>query len=44
VIFTVYAPAGIDEQTVMKHLGDIRDYVMVIAPQAKVEVIRVYGE
>lgn len=44
VIFTVYAPAGIDEQTVMKHLEDIRDYVMIIAPQAKVEMIRVYGE
>ena len=44
VIFTVYAPAGIDEQTVMTHLEDIRDYVMIIAPQSKVELIRVYGE
>jgi DNA/RNA-binding domain of Phe-tRNA-synthetase-like protein len=44
VIFTVYAPEGIDEQTVMKHLEDIRDYVMIIAPQAKVELIKVYGE
>jgi DNA/RNA-binding domain of Phe-tRNA-synthetase-like protein len=44
VIFTIYAPSGIDEQAVKNHLEDIRDYVMIIAPQATVELIKVYGE
>ena len=44
VIFTVYAPAGIDEQLIMGHLQDMRDYVLVIAPQAEVELLEVYGE
>ena len=43
VIFTVYAPDGIDMQTVEKHLQDIRDYVLVIAPQAQVELLQVFG-
>lgn len=43
VVFTVYAPAGIDVQAVQKHLEDIRDYVMVIAPQAQVELLQVFG-
>jgi DNA/RNA-binding domain of Phe-tRNA-synthetase-like protein len=44
VVFTVYVPAGIDEQTIMRHLQDMRDYVMVIAPDAQVELLHVYGE
>jgi DNA/RNA-binding domain of Phe-tRNA-synthetase-like protein len=44
VAFTVYAPAGIDTQLVTKHLQDMRDYVLVIAPQAQVELLNVYGE
>ncbi|NOT05542.1 MAG: hypothetical protein HOP27_13175 [Anaerolineales bacterium] len=43
VVFTVYAPAGINEQTVMQHLQDIREYVMIIAPQARVDLLKVYG-
>jgi len=43
-VFTVYAPAGIEEQAIMQHLHDMRDYVMVIAPQAQVELLMVYGE
>ncbi len=43
VVFTVYAPAGIDEQAVALHLEDIRDSVMVIASAAKVELLTVYG-
>ncbi|MBI5965336.1 MAG: hypothetical protein HY863_17815 [Chloroflexi bacterium] len=43
VVFTVYAPNGIDEQTVTQHLQDIREYVLVIAPQAQVELLKVYG-
>jgi len=43
VVFTVYAPPGITEQTVAQHLQDIQEYVMVIAPQAQVELFKVYG-
>ena len=43
VIFTVYAPEGIDEQAVAEHLQDIRDFILIFAPQAQVEVLKVYG-
>ena len=43
VVFTVYAPPGINGQTVAQHLQDIQEYVMVIAPQAQVELLKVYG-
>ena len=42
VIFTAYAPSGIDEQTVAGHLQHIRENVMVFAPQAQVELLKVY--
>ena len=42
VIFTVYAPPGIDEQTVVQHLQSIKENVMVFAPQAQVELLKVY--
>jgi DNA/RNA-binding domain of Phe-tRNA-synthetase-like protein len=42
-IFTSYAPQGIEEQTVEKHLQDIRDFVLIFAPQAKVELLKVYS-
>jgi len=44
VVFTVYAPAGIDKQAIVQHLQDMRDYVKVIAPQAKVELLEIYGD
>ncbi len=43
VVFTVYAPAGIDESLIMSHLQDMRDYVMVVTPEARVELLEVYG-
>ena len=43
VVFTVYAPAGIDENTILAHLHDMRDYVLVISPQAQVEMLQVFG-
>jgi DNA/RNA-binding domain of Phe-tRNA-synthetase-like protein len=43
VLFTVYAPAGITEALVTQHLQDMRDYVLIIAPQAQVELLRVFG-
>lgn len=42
VVFTVYAPAGITEQTVWEHLQHIKDNVLIFAPQAQVEVLKVY--
>ena len=42
VIFTVYAPPGIDEHTVVRHLQSIKENVMVFAPQAQVELLKVY--
>jgi DNA/RNA-binding domain of Phe-tRNA-synthetase-like protein len=42
VIFTVYAPPGIDEQTVVGHLQAIKENVMVFAPQGQVELLNVY--
>jgi len=43
VIFTVYAPPGIDEQTVAQHLQDIKENVMLFAPEAQVELLQIYG-
>jgi len=43
VLFTVYAPPGIGEEAVGEHLDDIRDNVMLVAPQAQVETLNVYG-
>jgi len=42
VIFSVYAPPGIDEQTVAQHLQGIKDNVMLFAPQAQVDLLKVY--
>ncbi len=42
VIFTVYAPPGVDEQKVVEHLQHIKDNVMVFSPQAQVELQEVY--
>jgi len=43
VVFTIYAPAGIGEQTVLHHLEDIRDYILLISPEANVELLNVFG-
>src|SRR6476659_9507337 len=37
VIFTVYAPPGIKEESVVEHLQHIKENVMIFAPQAQVE-------
>lgn len=42
VIFTVYGPPGIDEKIVKDHLEHIQENVFVFAPQAQVELLRVY--
>ena len=42
VVFTVYAPPGIETQTVATHLDHLKENVMVFAPQAQVELLNVY--
>lgn len=42
VVFTVYAPPGIEEQSVQSHLLHIQENVMIFAPQAQVEGLHVY--
>jgi DNA/RNA-binding domain of Phe-tRNA-synthetase-like protein len=43
VLFTVYAPPGIGEQAVYDHLRDIQANVLLVAPEADVELLKVYG-
>jgi DNA/RNA-binding domain of Phe-tRNA-synthetase-like protein len=43
VVFTVYAPDGIEEQIVEQHLRDIRDYILTFAPEANVDKLEVIG-
>jgi DNA/RNA-binding domain of Phe-tRNA-synthetase-like protein len=42
-LFTVYAPPGIEPGAVLQHLLDMEDYVRLIAPQAKTELLQVCG-
>mgnify|MGYP002345732620 CR=1 FL=1 len=44
VVFTVYAPAGVKPDELETHLQDIRDLVRLVTPQAKVELLQVFGE
>ena len=43
VLFTAYAPPGIDREAVLRHLDDIRANVSIVAPDARVDVLDVYG-
>lgn len=43
VLFTVYAPPGIDVTDVQRHLEKLRDNVTVVAPNACVELLEVIG-
>jgi DNA/RNA-binding domain of Phe-tRNA-synthetase-like protein len=43
VFFAVYAPPGIGEQAVSEHLRDLQENVMLVAPQAGIETLHVYG-
>jgi len=42
VLFAVYAPSGIDEQAVYRHLQDIQANVLLVAPDAEVQSLQVY--
>ena len=43
VIYTTYAPAGINTQAITEHLQDIQEYVRLFAPQARTEMLQVFG-
>jgi DNA/RNA-binding domain of Phe-tRNA-synthetase-like protein len=43
VIFTVYAPAGIAHETVSNHLRDLQQNVLLIAPDAQIELLQVFN-
>ncbi|CAG0936674.1 hypothetical protein TFLX_05557 [Thermoflexales bacterium] len=43
VVFTVYAPDGIAAETVLDHLQDLQQNVLLIAPNAQVELLQVFG-
>jgi DNA/RNA-binding domain of Phe-tRNA-synthetase-like protein len=43
VMFTVYAPAGIPEESILAHLQEIQHNAQMVAPRAQVEMIRVFG-
>lgn len=42
-LFAVYAPRGIDPALVRGHLEDLRDNVLLVAPDARVEALEVYA-
>jgi DNA/RNA-binding domain of Phe-tRNA-synthetase-like protein len=43
VVYTTYAPAGIEPAAVLDHLGDIESYVRLFSPEAVVELQQVFG-
>ncbi len=43
-LFTVYAPDGISDKEVEKHLLDICDLVQLVTPAAKVEMLEIVGK
>jgi DNA/RNA-binding domain of Phe-tRNA-synthetase-like protein len=43
VIYTTYAPAGIAEDSITRHLQDIEGYVRMFSPQARTELLQVFG-
>jgi DNA/RNA-binding domain of Phe-tRNA-synthetase-like protein len=43
VLFAVYAPAGIGELAVHRHLETLRDAVLLVAPEASTEALTIYA-
>ncbi len=42
-VFTVYAPEGIAVPDIERHLAKIRENVQLVAPEARVGLMRIYG-
>ena len=43
VIFTVYAPTGIEVAAIEQHLQKIQQNVLIIAPRAQTEMLKIFG-
>ena len=43
VAYTTYAPAGIADASITRHLQDIEGYVRMFSPQAQTELLQVFG-
>ena len=43
VLFTVYAPPGIETAAVQRHLEEIQSYVRLVAPEARTTLLNVYA-
>jgi len=43
VLFTVYAPAGIHEKDIEKHLLHIQQNVVLVSPEAQVDTLKVFN-
>jgi DNA/RNA-binding domain of Phe-tRNA-synthetase-like protein len=43
VLFAVYAPEGISTEATHQHLEDIRGNVLLVSPEAQVELMEVFG-
>ena len=43
VVYTVYAPPGVDAQAVQRHLQAIQQNVRLVAPGGRVELSQVFG-
>jgi DNA/RNA-binding domain of Phe-tRNA-synthetase-like protein len=43
VLYTTYAPAGIAQDSLTRHLQDIESYVRMFSPQAITELLQVFG-
>jgi DNA/RNA-binding domain of Phe-tRNA-synthetase-like protein len=43
IVFTVYVPDGIAEETVANHLRDLQENVLLITPHAQTELLQVFG-
>ena len=43
VLFAVYAPTGVSPDAVEAHLQDIRDHVLIVSPDAMVDVLQVFS-
>ena len=43
VMFAVYAPEGISVEETRQHLEDIRENVLIVSPNARVELLEVFG-
>lgn len=42
-VFTVYAPAGISDSAIERHLGEIADNARLISPSARAEMLAILG-